>query len=315
MAAAGEGSRHGRPTNGRTANRGERNGRARIGISGWRYSSWRGDFYPRGLRQRDELSYAAARFGSIELNGSFYGLQRPERYVGWREATPDDFVFAVKGGRFITHMRRLREPRQALANFFASGVLALEHKLGPILWQLPADLSFDPDVLDAFCRELPMTTSAAARLARHHDEKLDGRAFTRATTDRPMVHAMEVRNETYRSADCYDILRSHGVVLVVSDGADRWPMMRELTADTVYVRLHGHTRLYESNYSAQALGSWARRIRGWTSGTAAPDGQPRNVYVYFDNDAHGYAPHNAQSLQSIVRRWSQKSTSSAPGTR
>lgn len=275
---------------------------ARIGISGWSYPSWRGDFYPKGLRQRDELSYAAARFGSIELNGSFYSLQRPERYAAWRAAVPEDFVFSVKGGRFITHMRRLRQPRQALANFFASGVLALEDKLGPVLWQLPADLPFDAAVLDAFCRELPMSTGEAARLAADHDEKLDGRALTTATRDRPLVHALEVRNAGFGTAECIDILRAHGIALVISDGAGRWPLLRELTSGIVYVRLHGHTELYRSDYSPQSLGYWARQVDEWTTGASAPDGRARDVYVYFDNDGRGFAPHNALALQEFVRR-------------
>ena len=116
-------------------------GRIRVGISGWTYPGWRGDFYPKGLVQRRELEYAAQQLSSVEINGSFYSLQRPTSYAAWREQTPDDFVFAVKGGRFITHMKRLRGVETALANFFASGLLALGPKLGPLLWQLPANLT------------------------------------------------------------------------------------------------------------------------------------------------------------------------------
>ena len=282
--------------------------RARIGTSGWHYPSWRGDFYPTGLPQRDELAFAATRFSSIELNASFYSLQRPERYAAWRNATPEDFLFAVKGGRFITHMRRLREPRQALANFFASGILALERKLGPILWQLPADLRFDADALDAFCRALPLTTLDAARLACDHDERLAGRALTSAAVDRPLIHALEVRNASCATAECYDILRARGIALVVSDGAGRWPLLRELTSGVVYIRLHGHTELYGSDYTPQAIGSWARQIHGWITGACAPDGLERDVYVYFDNDARGHAPHNALSLQASLRRRCHRST-------
>jgi uncharacterized protein YecE (DUF72 family) len=142
---------------------------ARVGISGWRYAGWRGDFYPVGLAQRRELEYAAQRLTSIEINGSFYSLQRPTSYAAWRAATPEDFVFAVKGGRFISHLKRLVDVETPLANFFASGVLALGPKLGPILWQLPENLRFDADVLDAFFTLLPASTGQAARLAEQHD--------------------------------------------------------------------------------------------------------------------------------------------------
>src|SRR4051812_26391249 len=154
----------------------------RVGISGWRYPAWRGDFYPKGLPQRRELEYAASKLTSIEVNGSFYSLQRPSSYATWRtEATAarEDFVFAVKGGRFVTHMKRLRDVDTALANFFASGVLALGSALGPVLWQLPENLRFDAGVVDDFFGRLPRTTVEAASLARHHDAKVpDDRALT-----------------------------------------------------------------------------------------------------------------------------------------
>jgi uncharacterized protein YecE (DUF72 family) len=277
-------------------------GKVRVGISGWRYASWRGDFYPKGLRQGDELAYAAARFDSIELNGSFYALQRPERYANWRHATPDDFVFAVKGGRFITHMLRLRKPQQALANFFASGILALDAKLGPILWQFPADLAFDAGTLDTFCSLLPRSMAEASRLAQQHDDKVTGGGVSGLGKDRPLVHAVEIRSARFAVQDCFDILRAHDIALVVSDGARRWPMVQELTATgCVYVRLHGHTRLYASSYSVRSLDRWAHRIHDWTTGASAADGRGRAVYVYFDNDADGHAPHDARKLAALVR--------------
>src|SRR3954466_13617496 len=149
----------------------------RIGISGWTYGPWRGTFYPKGLAQKNELAYASRELNSIEINGSFYSLQRPSSYALWREQTPDGFVFSVKAGRFITHMKKLRGVESALANFFASGLLALREKLGPILWQLPPSLGFDADRLRDFFDLLPRDTQAAARLARRHDDKLKARAF------------------------------------------------------------------------------------------------------------------------------------------
>jgi uncharacterized protein YecE (DUF72 family) len=164
----------------------------RVGISGWRYPPWRGDFYPADLPQRRELEYAASQLGSIEVNGSFYSLQRPSSWTKWREEVPEDFVFSVKGGRFITHMRRLRDVEVALANFFAQGVLALGPKLGPILWQLPANFRWDADVVRDFFAMLPRTTTEAAELAGRHDDKVSGdKLWSGTVDDRPLHHALE----------------------------------------------------------------------------------------------------------------------------
>ncbi len=154
-------------------------GEVRIGISGWRYKGWRGVFYPKGLPQRRELEYAARIFGSIELNGTFYSLQRPQSFARWADATPEDFVFAVKGSRYITHMLRLANIRKPLANFFASGVLRLGRKLGPILWQFPPQFRFDPKKIEAFFNLLPRDTASAQALARRHDKRVSGRSWLR----------------------------------------------------------------------------------------------------------------------------------------
>lgn len=268
-------------------------GHVRIGISGWRYAPWRGVFYPRGLPQRLELAHAASLFGSVELNGSFYALQRPESYRRWYDATPPGFVFAVKGGRFITHMVKLREPEQPLANFFASGVLALGDKLGPVLWQLPPMLGFDPDRLAAFFDLLPRTTSAAAALAARHDQRLEGRALTATDADRPLRHALEVRHDTFVTPAFVDLLRRHDVGLVVADTAGKWPFLLDVTSDLVYVRLHGGEELYVSGYDDAALAVWAERIAGW-----AADG--RDVVVYFDNDVKVHAPFDALRLAQLL---------------
>ncbi len=175
-------------------------GVVRVGISGWRYPPWRGVFYPKGLPQRAELSYAASKLATIEINGSFYSLQRPDSYRAWHAQTPADFVFAVKGGRFVTHMKKLRGVESALANFFASGLLALGEKLGPLLWQLPPNLGFDAERLAAFFSQLPRSTGEAAWLARRHDERLAGRSLVTAVDDRPLRHALEVRHSQLRDA-------------------------------------------------------------------------------------------------------------------
>jgi uncharacterized protein YecE (DUF72 family) len=264
-------------------------GRVRIGTSGWVYPPWRGEFYPRGLAHRRELEYLSRQVNSVEINGSFYALQRPSSYETWRDQTPDDFVFAVKGGRFITHMKRLRDVDAPLANFFASGVLALGGKLGPLLWQLPPTLAYDAELLAAFFDRLPRTTTAAAELAARHDERLDGRAWTTTDADRPVRHALEVRHASFTDPAFPGLLRAHGVGLVIADAAADWPYLEDVTADFAYVRLHGGTELYVSGYTGEALDGWAQRIRGWTA-------QGVDAYAYFDNDAKVKAPRDAMAL-------------------
>lgn len=270
--------------------------RARVGISGWRYKEWRGDFYPTGLAQRRELEFVGERMSSVELNGSFYSLQRPTSYERWRDAVPDDFVFAVKGSRYITHMLRLQGVEVAMANFFASGVLALGPKLGPFLWQLPQRQEFDPEVLDRFLAGLPRSTGEALELARRHDERMHGRTWLHDGPDVPLRHALEPRAEGFEDPVAAELLRQHGVALTVADTAGRWPAFGDVTADFAYVRLHGSRELYASGYTPEELDGWAARIRGWTTGASAPDGIPRDVYAYFDNDIHGHAPHDALAL-------------------
>ncbi|HEY6797750.1 MAG TPA: DUF72 domain-containing protein [Kineosporiaceae bacterium] len=264
-------------------------GQVRVGISGWRYPPWRGTFYPAELPRRRELEYAARQVSTIEINGSFYSLQRPEYYRAWAEQVPDGFVFAVKGGRFITHLKRLVGGDQALANFYASGLLALGPKLGPILWQLPPSLRFDPGVLGAFLDALPRTTREAARIAERHDERLAGRALTAADEDRPMRYALEVRHTSFAVPDLVTLLSGRDVALVVADTAGRWPHLDDVTAGFVYVRLHGDTELYASGYGEKALDRWAERVRGWS-------GSGLDVWVYFDNDAKARAPFDAMAL-------------------
>lgn len=262
---------------------------ARVGISGWRYPPWRGVFYPPGLPQRSELAYAASRLATIEINGSFYSLQRPEYFAAWHQQTPPGFVFSVKGPRFLTHMKKLRDPQTPLANFFASGLLALGEKLGPVLWQLPPSLGFDANRLAAFFALLPRTTGAAARLAAQHDERLEGRALIETDTERPLGHALEVRHASFLTPQFTALLREHDVAVVVADTAGRWPLIREVTTDFAYIRLHGDVELYTSGYSDASLASWASTVRTW-----ADDGI--DVFVYFDNDVKVHAPFDAMNL-------------------
>lgn len=287
--------------------------RAWVGTSGWRYPPWRGSFYPQGLAQRRELEYLSRRVSSIEINGSFYSLQRPESYRAWAAETPDGFLFTVKGGRFITHLKQLRDVETPLANFFASGVLALGAKLGPVLWQLPPRMSFDPARIEAFLATLPRSTGAAAELATRHDERLDGRSHTEIDADRSLRHALEVRHPSFARPEAVELLRAQGVALVVADTAGTWPHLEDVTADFVYVRLHGDTELYVSGYTAEALDAWAAKVRAWQTGEA-PTGEftvasagavepaGRDVFVYFDNDAKVHAPFDAVALERRLLR-------------
>ena len=266
-------------------------GEIRIGTSGWRYPPWRGSFYPAGLPQRRELEYLSRSVSSIEINGSFYSLQRPESYRAWVAKTPDDFLLSVKGPRFVTHLKQLRDVATPVANFLASGVLALGPKLGPVLWQLPPRMRFDAGKVSSFLDLLPRTTSDAAAMATQHDERLDDRAVTETDADRPLRHAIEPRHDSFRDPAFAALLREHGVALVLSDSAGTWPVFDEPTTDLVYARLHGQGELYAGGYTPGVLDRWAERIRGWSA-------EGRDVVVYFDNDAKVHAPNDAVALAS-----------------
>ena len=285
-------------------------GIVRIGISGWTYPPWRGKFYPKGLPQKRELAYAGDIFDSIEINGTFYSLQRPESFARWAEATPEDFVFAVKGSRYLTHMLKLRNVKTPLANFFASGVLRLGPKLGPILWQLSPNFRFDAGRLEDFFALLPRDTAAAAALARRHDARVRGRAWIRTEANRRLRHALEVRHESFRTPAFIELLRAHDIALVCADAVG-WPRLMDVTSGFVYCRLHGSEELYTSGYDDSALDAWATRAAAWAKGGAPRDAEradkraaikraARDVYVYFDNDAKVRAPVDAQALMRRV---------------
>jgi len=243
----------------------------RIGISGWRYTPWRGQFYPADLPQRRELEYASRVLSTIEINGSFYSLQRPECYASWYADTPPDFVFAVKGGRFITHMRKLRNVEEPLANFFASGLFNLKEKLGPILWQFPPIFKYDRARIEPFLEMLPHDTRAACALARKRSAWMKGRTRLAIDENRELRHAIEIRNESFLEPSFVELLRDHNIALVIAETAGRWPLVHDITADFVYLRLHGDKELYRSGYSNQALERWARRIRAWHAGSEPDD--------------------------------------------
>src|SRR5215475_140112 len=244
----------------------EMHGAVRIGISGWTYKPWRGVFYPDGLAQKKERAYAAETFPTIEINGTFYSMQRPSSFAKWASETPDTFVFSVKGHRYITHMRKLRDVELPLANFFASGLLKLGRKLGPILWQFPPNFQFERDRIEAFFKLLPHDTTHAAMLAKSHDPWMKERVFTEEPASRIKVrHAMEIRHKSFVTPEFFELLRKHQVALVCADAVE-WPRLMDVTADFVYCRLHGSEVLYASGYSDDALDEWAARVAAWARG-------------------------------------------------
>jgi uncharacterized protein YecE (DUF72 family) len=262
-------------------------GKIRVGLSGWSYKEWRGDFYPSDLPQADELTYAAARFPSLEINRTFYSLVTPQTLRTWYEATPYDFRFAVKGSRFITHNKKLANIEGPMDRFLESGLTQLKHKLGPILWQLGPNLRFDPARVEGFLTGLP-----------------------RKLGKRRLLHALEPRHPSFFVPEMARLARHHNVAIALSHSS-AWPYTEEITAGFVYVRLHGPRELYGSAYTEPELEDWAERISAWSRGSEPDDArrltdleppprQSRDVYVYFDNDSGGHAPRDAQALIRLL---------------
>ena len=287
-----------------TTSQGEAGGRIRVGISGWTYPPWRGVFYPEGLRQKDELPFASRQVTSIEINGTFYRQQAPKSFDAWAAAVPESFVFSIKAPRFITHIKRLRDVTGPLANFLASGPLNLGARLGPILWQFPPGLALDLDLFRHFLESLPKDTASAAALGGRHDSWLKTAPATEIDANRPLRHAVEIRHQSFRDRAFVDLLRANNVALVCADSLE-WPRLMDVTADFLYLRLHGPEELYASGYDDAALDEWARRVRAWVAGDEPADAErvgpkarpkPRDVFVYFDNDTKTRAPFDACAL-------------------
>jgi uncharacterized protein YecE (DUF72 family) len=282
----------------------------RIGISGWRYQPWRGVFYPTKLSQKNELNFAAETFRSIEINGTFYSLQRPSSFEKWAADTPADFMFTVKGPRYITHMRRLRDVEAPLANFLASGVLLLGKKLGPILWQFPPNFQCDLAKMETFLKLLPQDTTAANRTAKKHDEWLRKRvAFDKTGESRRVRHAIEIRHQSFATAEFLELLRKYNVALVCADTVE-WPRITDVTADFVYCRLHGPEVLYANGYDAKSIKRWSQWVSTWSRGGQVRVDRiqkqksvpriPRDVFVFFNNDLKVRAPFDAKSLVRLL---------------
>jgi len=289
----------------------DKQGQICIGMSGWRYDDWRGTFYPEGLAQRRELEFASRQLNSIELNGTFYSLQKPKSYLQWMNETPDDFVFSVKGTKFITHVRGLENVATPLANFLAQGLLQLGTKLGPILWQFPPNFKFNAQLLKDFFDLLPRTHKQAAAYARQRDEWMAERSWFEVERDVPLRWAIETRNKSFAVPEYISLLRKNQIAIVVADSV-KWPRMMDITADFVYCRLHGSEEVYPNGYDPESIDSWASRILAWSRGEEVTDGlrvhpdpapkrNSRDVFVYFDDEVKVRAPLDAQSLTAKIR--------------
>ncbi len=273
--------------------------RARVGTSAWDKDRWQGQFYPLGLAKDRRLRHASAQLTTLEINTTFYGGGSPSSFRTWREETPHDFVFSVKGPGAVTHDQLLRNPAQGLASFFAKGILSLEEKLGPVLWQTPPHLVFQPDVVDAFLSALPRSIHEAQQLIEQYATNAPAQAGDAA--DRPIRHALEVRHNSFQNPAFIEMLRQYGIAAVVTNSPG-WPHFREVTADFVYLRLHSDAKHYPNGYEEATLREWAALIDEWRSGTACPDNRGRDAFVYFDNPDHSgnRAPFDAMHLQDML---------------
>jgi uncharacterized protein YecE (DUF72 family) len=256
----------------------------RIGVGGWTYAPWRGAFYPEGLTQKRELEYASRKLSSIEINGTYYGSQKPASFKKWHDETPDDFLFALKGPRFTTTRRVLAEAGASVERFFASGVMELKDKLGPVNWQLMPTKRFDPEDFEQFLKLLP--------------DRVDGRAVR---------HAVEVRHASFQTPDVVALAREHGVAIVTAGDSD-YPQIADVTAPFVYARVMGTTETETAGYSAAAIDAWVERARVWASGgkpeglqtfAEAPGDGERDVFIYVIS---GFKQRNPAAAMAMIER-------------
>ena len=232
-----------------------------IGTSGWNYDHWKGSFYPQKLPKNRWLACYSDIFSTVEVNATFYRSMKPSTFEKWRQCTPDGFIWSVKAHRFITHIKRLQDITDSLQTFFAS-VDLLKEKLGAILFQLPPSLAFDAAICELFCAQLP-----------------EGKRY-----------ALEARHPSWAGKESLALLEKYGIAWCISDTTGRYPYLEAITADFIYIRLHGSTALYASDYTEEELASWAGKIRTWN----------RDTFVYFDNDFMGNAPRNARRLKELL---------------
>ena len=256
-------------------------GRIRVGVGGWTFEPWRGSFYPEGLAQKRELEFASRALTTIEVNGTYYGSQKPESFRKWHDETPEDFVFSLKAPRFATNRKVLAEAGESIARFFASGVLELRDKLGPINWQFMATKKFEPEDFAAFLALLP--------------KSVEGRAIR---------NVVEVRHASFAVPEFVDLLRAHDVAAVIAGDSD-YPVIADPTAPFVYARIMGTRAEEVAGYAPAELDAWARRAAAWASGAAAegiaplraaPDGAARDVFLYVISGAKERNPAAAMAL-------------------
>jgi uncharacterized protein YecE (DUF72 family) len=260
-------------------------GAIRIGVGGWTYEPWRGTFYPKDLPQKRELEYASRQLTSIEINGTYYGSQKPASFSKWHDETPDNFVFSLKAPRYAMNRSVLAEAGNTIARFFASGVTELKEKLGPINWQFLPTKKFGLKDFEAFLKLLPPDAG--------------GRALR---------HVVEVRHDSFRTPEFVGLARKYGVGIVVA-GDSKYPQICDATAPFVYARIMGTAASELSGYSEAALNAWAKRARTWSSGGAPEelsyveagkaDGTPRDVYLYFIS---GHKVSNPAAATALIRR-------------
>ncbi|PQV54773.1 DUF72 domain-containing protein [Paraburkholderia sp. BL21I4N1] len=257
----------------------------RVGIGGWTYAPWRGPFYPSDLTQSRELEYASRHLTSIEINGTFYGLQKPSSYEKWYQETPDDFVFSLKAPRYATNRKVLADASETIERFFASGVLLLKQKLGPINWQFATTKKFDPEDFEAFLKLLPAS--------------IEGQ---------PLRHAVEVRNDSFKTPEFIALARQYQVAVVLAGDSD-YPQIADLTAPFVYARIMGTTDKHAKGYTAKTLDVWVERARQLAAGTTPDDletsgGPPpkiatRDVYLYVIS---GFKERNPAAAMALIER-------------
>jgi len=234
-----------------------------IGTSGWHYDHWRGPFYPEDLAKKEFLAFYRQQFHTVEINNSFYQLPSEKTLAEWRDSVPVEFIFAVKGSRYITHMKKLKDPRQSVPPLLER-IQVLGDRLGPILFQLPPRWHFNEERLQAFLESLPS----------------DYR------------YALELRDPSWLNKEAYRLLSKYGAAFCIYEFAGRLSP-KEVTADFVYIRLHGPGDAYQGRYDRQTLAGWAGAISAWTA-------QGLTVFAYFDNDEAGYAAQNARELQEML---------------
>ncbi len=257
----------------------------RIGIGGWTYAPWRGTFYPDDLTQSRELEYASRNLTSIEINGTFYGLQKPASYEKWYQETPDDFVFSLKAPRYATNRKVLADAGETIERFFGSGVLLLKQKLGPINWQFAPTKKFDNEDFEAFLKLLPAS--------------IEGQKLR---------HAVEVRNDTFKTPEFVALARKHKVAIVLA-GDSEYPQIADITAPFVYARIMGTTDKQANGYSTKALEAWAERARQLAAGATPDDLETsaeapaktgaRDVYLYVIS---GFKERNPAAAMALIKR-------------